>query len=262
MARRAELTVEDGLARLRLVRPEAGNAIDPEMVDALRSASEDCTAAAPELRALLISAEGRAFSFGGDLHYFAARPERLAEELDAMIGSYHVALGLLGELPVPIVCAAQGGAAGGGLGLLWVADVVIAADDLKVAAGFPRLGLSGDGGSSWWLPRLVGMRRARELLIGGRVLSAEEALEWGLVSRVVPRDRLEAEALAVAHELAAGPTVAYGELRALLAGSFSVDLAEGLRAEWEAMVRTGDTADAPEGIAAFVEKRTPRFEGR
>jgi enoyl-CoA hydratase/carnithine racemase len=261
MARRAELTVEDGLARLRLVRPEASNAIDPEMVAALRAAAEDC-AAAPGVRALLISAEGDAFTVGGDLRFFAARPDTIAQDLDSMIGDYHVALGLLGELPVPVVCAAQGGAAGGGLGLLWVADVVIAADDLKVATGFAGVGLSGDGGSSWWLPRLVGIRRARELLVGGRVLSAQEALEWGLVGRVVPRAQLEAEALVAARELAAGPTVAYGEMRRLLARSMSLSIAEGLHAEWEAMIRTGGTHDAPEAITAFVEKRAPRFEGR
>lgn len=260
MARRAELTVEEGVARLRLVRADAGNAIDPEMVRGLGEAVAAC-AEAGGVRALLISADGPSFTVGGDLVHFASDLERLPQELDEMVGGYHEALGTLAELPVPIVCAVQGGAAGGGLGLLWCADVVVAAEDLKLATGFARLGLNGDGGSSWWLPRLVGMPRARELLIGGRVLNAAEALEWGLIGRVVPLAELEAEALAVAFELAAGPTVALTEIRRLLAGSGARSLHEGLAAEHEAMIRAGGTADAREGIAAFVERRAPRFGG-
>jgi 2-(1,2-epoxy-1,2-dihydrophenyl)acetyl-CoA isomerase len=260
MARRAELTVEDTVAHLRLVRAGAGNAIDPDMVRALEDVVARCASDA-EVRALLISAEGRAFTVGGDLDHFAARLNRLPEELDEMIASYHATLLRLAELPVPVVCAVHGGVGGGGLGLLWCADVVLAADDAKLATGFARLGLSGDGGSSWWLPRLVGMPRARELLVRGRVLSAAEAADWGLVSRVVPRDRLEEEARTVAQELAVGPTAALAEMRRLLARSGSAPLAEGLAAEREACVRCGATADAREGIAAFVDRRVPRFEG-
>jgi 2-(1,2-epoxy-1,2-dihydrophenyl)acetyl-CoA isomerase len=261
MARRAELTVDDGVARLRLVRADAGNAIDPAMVAAIDDAVSACAANAA-VRAVLICADGPAFSVGGDLRHFIDRRDRLPEELDAMIGTYHETLARLAELPLPVVCAVQGGAAGGGLGLLWCADVVLAADDLKLATGFARLALSGDGGSSWWLPRLVGMRRARELMLGGRVLSAPEALEWGLVTRIVKPDQLEDEALAVAREFAAGPTQAYGEMRRLLARSLSTPLAAQLAYERQACVRCGATADAREGIAAFVERRAPRFEGR
>lgn len=260
MARRVELIVEDGVARLRLVRAEAANAIDPEGMRALHGAVVKCAADA-SVRAVLISAEGPAFTVGGDLRHLGAKLDRLPEELDEMVGTYHATLAQLAELPVPVVCAVQGGVGGGGLGLLWCADIVLAADDAKLAHGFAALGLSGDGGSSWWLPRLVGMRRARELLIGGRVLSAAEAEEWGLVSRVVPLERLEHQALAVTRELAAGPTVAYGEMRRLLARSLAVELEQGLTAEREAGVRCGATADAREGIAAFVERRQPRFEG-
>jgi 2-(1,2-epoxy-1,2-dihydrophenyl)acetyl-CoA isomerase len=260
-ARRAELTVEDGIARLRLVRADAHNAIDPAWVQAVDDGITACDAD-PSVRALLICAEGPTFSVGGDLNHFAANLERLSDALDEMIGPYHRSLALLAELPVPVVCAVQGGVGGGGLGLLWCADVVLAADDMKLATGFARLGLSGDGGSSWWLPRLVGIRRARELMLGGRVLSAAEALEWGLVNRVVERERLESEALALMRELAAGPTAAYGEMRQLLARSGSISLADGLDAELDACRRGGATADAREGIAAFVERRAPRFQAR
>lgn len=259
--RRVELQVADGVAELRLSRPDALNAIDPAMIGALDDAATACAEDAT-VRSLLISAEGDAFTVGGDLRHFAARLDRLDEELDEMIGPFHSALARLGQLPVPIVCAVQGAAAGGGLGLLWCADVVIAADDAKIATGFAAIALSGDGGSSWYLPRIVGLRRAQQLMLDGRVLSAAEARDWDLVSRVVPRDRLETESRNEARRLAEGPTRAYGEMRRLLRRASSSTLEEGLAAEREAMARGGSTADAREGIAAFVERRTPRFEGR
>jgi 2-(1,2-epoxy-1,2-dihydrophenyl)acetyl-CoA isomerase len=259
--RRVDLAVDQGVARLRLVRDDGLNAIDPAWVSALESAVDACERD-EGLRALLISAEGRAFTVGGDLRHFASELDRLPEALDEMTRPYHAVLARLAELPVPIVCAVQGAVAGGGLGLLWCSDVVLATEDVKLATGFRRLGLSGDGGSSWWLPRLVGMPRARQLLLGGRILSATEAGEWGLVTRVVARDRLHDEALAEARDLASGPTLALGEMRRLLARALSVDVHEGLRTELEALLTTGATADAREGIAAFAGRREPGFTGQ
>jgi 2-(1,2-epoxy-1,2-dihydrophenyl)acetyl-CoA isomerase len=259
-SRRFDLTVDDGLARLRLVREDGVNAIDPEWVAALGAAVEECERL-PGVRALLVSAEGSAFSVGGDLRHFGEQADRLPDALEEMVAPYHEVLGRLARLPIPVVCAVHGAAAGGALGLLWCADVVLIAGDAKLATGFARLGLSGDGGSSWWLPRLVGIVRARELMLGGRILSGTEAAEWGLVTRAVPADRLEAEALTAARDLAAGPTLAYGEMRRLLARSLSVDVEAGLAAELAACVRTGATADAREGVHAFGERRDPRFRG-
>jgi 2-(1,2-epoxy-1,2-dihydrophenyl)acetyl-CoA isomerase len=261
VSERASLQVEDGLARLELVRAGERNAIDPAMVQTLAAAVAAC-AAAPALRALLICADGPAFSVGGDLRHLATHLDRLPDELEAMITPYHRTLATLAQLPLPVVCAVQGPIAGGGLGLLWCADVVIASEDARLSTAFARLGLSGDGGGSWWLPRLVGMRRARQLLLGGRELSATEALEWGLVDRVVGAQELRAQALLAARELARGPTTAYGELRRLLVGALERPLAAGLDAERDACVRTSATADAREGIAAFSAGRAPRFGGR
>lgn len=257
---RVRLDVEDGLARLRLVRSDAHNAIDPAMVVGLDEAISDC-ATRSGVRALLVTANGPSFTVGGDLDYFAEQLDTLPAGLEEMIGRFHAALQRLWEFDVPVVCSAQGAAAGGGLGLLWCADFVVAADDLKVATGFARIGLSGDGGSTWHLPRLVGLRRARQLIMGGEVLDAAQALEWGLVDRVVPAARLEAEALALARELADGATVALGAQRRLLRDSFGRTLAEQLAAELEAMARTGATTDAREGISAFGQRRAPRFHG-
>lgn len=248
-----------GLARLRLAWPEGRNGIDPAMVAALAAAAAQLRHG--DHRALLIDSEGPIFTVGGDLGYFATRTDDLAAALDAVIPTYHEALAILSELPLPVVAAVRGAAAGGGLGLVWCADIVLAADDARLAAGFARLGLTGDGGSSWWLPRLVGLRRAQALLIGGRVLDAQTALDWGLVTEVVPAADLPARALQVATELAAGPTRGLAGIRALLRESATRTLREQLAAESAAMSASGATADAVEGVRAFAERRPPRFSG-
>jgi 2-(1,2-epoxy-1,2-dihydrophenyl)acetyl-CoA isomerase len=258
---RVRLSIAGGVAEIRLTGADRHNAIDPPFIAELREAVAGATA--PEAaRAILVCADGPSFTVGGDLDHFTANAGRLSPELEAMIEPFHVALAGLAEAEIPVVCAVQGPAAGGGLGLLWGSDVVIAADDLKVATGFARIALSGDGGSSWHLPRLVGQRRARELILEGRVLNAAEALDWGLVTRVVPRGELDGEARADATRLAAGPTAAFRRMKALLRASGERSLRDGLAAELEAMKATGSTEDAREGITAFTERRKPEFRGR
>lgn len=262
---RVALEIVDGLAHLRLARPEQRNGIDLAMVQALAAALDLVTKELEQdrVRALLISADGPAFTVGGDLRHLAGELERLPDELQIMIDSYHrEVLGRLAELPVPVIAAAQGAAAGGGLGLLWVADVVVASDDLRIATGFVHLALSGDGGSSWHLPRLVGLPRARELILGGRVLDAAEAYEWGLVGQVVPKAELAEVALERARALAAGPTHALARMKRLLLDSSTASYHEQLLAERDAIVDCARTGDAAEGIRAFGERRAPRFTGR
>ncbi|WP_372790413.1 enoyl-CoA hydratase/isomerase family protein [Paraconexibacter sp.] len=266
---RVGLSVDDrvGLAELRLERPDAGNAIDPAWVSAFRSVVEQIAVRAEDggdgrVRAVLISAAGSAFTVGGDLRHFAAHREDLAAELNAMVPPFHDALLRLAELPVPVVAAVQGPVAGGGLGLAWCSDVVLAAPQARFATGFHLLGLSGDGASSWWLPRLVGLRRAQQMLLQGRVLDADEALEWGLISEVVPSDELAARARSVAVGLAEGPTLALGRIRALLRDASETTLAEHYAREAREIVACGDTRDAVEGTAAFAERRPPEFRGR
>jgi 2-(1,2-epoxy-1,2-dihydrophenyl)acetyl-CoA isomerase len=254
------LTVGDSVARLTLSRPEANNAINDEMVVGLATAMDELDRAAP--RVVLLRAQGAHFTVGGDLEQLAAQVDRLPDLLDEIVPSYHQVLGRLAGLDVPVVCAAQGVVAGGGLGLMWCADLVIAATDLRLATGFAGLGLSGDGGSSWVLPRLLGQRRARQLLLHGRRIDAEEALAWGLVDELVERDRLESEAERRAAELASGPTVAYGHIKRLLRASDQNTFAEQLEAERTGMVATAATEDARAGILSFAKRRRPEFQGR
>jgi enoyl-CoA hydratase/carnithine racemase len=250
MSARVTLSFEGGIARLTLVREEARNAIDPAMVEALAAGTQE-VAERDDLRALLIRASGPSFSVGGDLRYLGARADRLPEELEPMVGLYHEALARIAELPVPVVCGARGSVAGGALGLLWCADVTIVAQDIKIASGFLELGLSGDGGSTWWLPRLVGVQRARQLLLQGRLITGEEAAEWGLVTMAVPAGDVDPEAERAVRALAERPTKAYAETRGLLANAFARDLREGLKSEHEAMLRTAATGEARARIARF-----------
>jgi 2-(1,2-epoxy-1,2-dihydrophenyl)acetyl-CoA isomerase len=254
-------SVADGVGVITLNRPQARNAIDPAFTEDLDEAVRRC-AADQAVRAALIRAEGPSFTVGGDVAAMAGTPPaELPALLSRITGTYHATLQVLDQLPVPVVTAVHGAVAGGGLGLVYVADVVLAAESTRFAAGFAGLGLSVDSGGTWFLPRLIGTRRAAELCLGQRVLSAREAAEWGLISRVVRDEDLTAEAETAARALAAGPTRALGEIRTLLRRSPDADLGGQLRAESEALARTGVTRDAVHGIASFMAKAAPGFEG-
>jgi 2-(1,2-epoxy-1,2-dihydrophenyl)acetyl-CoA isomerase len=179
-----------------------------------------------------------------------------------MIDVYHLALDRLTRIDAPVVCAVRGAAAGGGLGLLHAADVVVAAEDAKFALGYAALGLPSDGGNTWFLPRLVGLRRAQQLMLLNRVLTGPEALDWGLITELVPAAEVEARARQLAGQLAAGPTRAFGRMKRLLRDSWAADLPGQLAAETEQMAQAGASDDAAEGIAAFMAKRRPTFYGR
>ena len=248
------------LALVRLARPEAGNAINHEMVRGLAAAMDELEGTSA--RALLVSGDGSHFTVGGDLEQLAAAGDALSDELRELVPLYHRVLIRLAELDIPVVCATQGVVGGGGLGLLWCADVVIAASDLRLVTGFAGLGLSGDGGSSWALPRIVGRRRARQLLLLGQQLDAAQALDWGLVDQVVEPERLESEARAQAARLAAGPTIAYWHIKRLLRSSDRHTLAEQLEAERAAIVACATSEDAREGVLSFAQRRQPELKGR
>lgn len=249
------------VARIVLARPEAHNPIDVPFVSEFGRAVHAC-AADPTVRVVLIAADGPNFTVGGDRDAMAEHLDDMAEQLGTQVGPWHCALTDLAELMVPVVCAVQGAVAGGGLGMLYASDVVIAADDLRLATAFARLGISGDGGSSWALPRMVGLRRAMQLLLRSRVLDASEALEWQLVDEVVEVAALRNRAEAVAGELAAGPTVAYGHLRRLVRESWDRSWPEQLAAERAAAVACGLTEDCREGVKGLLERRAPQFRGR
>jgi 2-(1,2-epoxy-1,2-dihydrophenyl)acetyl-CoA isomerase len=256
------LDIVDGVATIRLNRPDQGNAINEEMAADLEEASTRI-AETSGLRAVLIAGNGPNFTIGGDVNLFANTPhQELPGKLRRMIDGYHRAIDRLTSIDAPVVAAMRGAAAGGGLGLLYSADIVIASNDARFALGYGALGLTSDGGNTWFLPRMVGMRRAQELFLLNRRLTAQEALEFGLVSRLVPDDAVEAEAMALASKLAAGPTQAYGAMRRMLRKSFETSLGAQLEAEMQSIVVVSRSDDAREGIAAFASRRRPNFRGR
>ena len=178
---------------MRLNRPDKGNAIDESMAADLAEAATQI-AERPDVRAVLIAGNGPNFTVGGDLGLFAGTArEQLPNRLRRMIDSYHLAIERLTSIDAPVVAAVRGGAGGGGLGLLYAADIVVAADDARFALGYGALGLTADGGNTWFLPRMVGMRRAQELFLLNRRLTAQEALAFGLVSRLAPGDAVRAK---------------------------------------------------------------------
>ncbi len=250
----------DGLARLTLNRPDASNAIDLATAEALDDAAS-VLRADESVRAVLLSGAGPRFCAGGDVRSFADAGDDLDQALTRILRPLHAAVDTLGQLDAPVVAAVQGSAAGAGLSLAAGADVVLAAASTKFVMAYTGIGLVPDGGSTWYLPRIVGLRRALDLALTNRVLSADEACEWGLVSRVVADDALEAEALALATALAAGPTRALGAAKRLLRESLARDLEGQLAHESELMVIAGESDDGREGVAAFTEKRPPTFRG-
>jgi 2-(1,2-epoxy-1,2-dihydrophenyl)acetyl-CoA isomerase len=258
-ANRVRFEVESDVARLTLCAPQRRNAQDLEWLREFLAAVEACAAEQP--RAVLIDAEGTVFTAGGDLRHLGRRLDDLETALGEMVRPFHAALAMLAQLDAPIVIALQGPIAGGGTGLLWVADFVLAAPQARIIPGFRSIATSGDGGGSWWLPRLVGPRRALQLLMEGRELDAEEALEWGLVTEIVPAEELAERAKDRVAELAAGPTVAYGQVRRLVRDSFGHGFAEHLDRETEAMLVCARSEDTREGIASLLERRPAHFGG-
>jgi 2-(1,2-epoxy-1,2-dihydrophenyl)acetyl-CoA isomerase len=255
-------TDEHGVATIRLTRPEAGNAIDPRFTEDLDEATFRA-AEDPAVRAVLLCADGPRFSVGGDLAVLGdLEPDTLPDVLRQMIDTYHLALERLTEIDAPVVTAVRGAAAGGGLGMLHVADVVVIDEAASLALGYGALGLVADGLNSWYLPRTVGLRRAQELFLLNRPFTGAEAVTWGLATEAVPADDVEERAAALARRLAAGPTRAMGRMKRLLREAHCTTLPTQSRAEVVAMIDAAADEDATAGVPAFRAGHRPVFRGR
>ncbi len=255
----------DGLAHVTLSRPERRNALDLAQGRDLEAVTAQI-AADPAVRAVLIDAEGPAFHVGGDLKYFAEAaaesPTAMASALRSLTALAHAAAERLSRGPAPVVIAVQGTAAGGGMSLVMGGDLVFAGEAAAFTMAYTAAGLTPDLSSSWYLPKLVGLRRAQELILTNRKLSAWEAKEWGLITDVLPDEALADHALEVAQRLAAGPTRAFAGAKALLRRSYTQPLEAQMADESEMIAAMAATKDARDGIAAFVAKQQPTFEGR
>jgi 2-(1,2-epoxy-1,2-dihydrophenyl)acetyl-CoA isomerase len=252
--------VRDGLAHLTLNRPKAANAFN---LDLAREFLETATICAEDsaIRAVLLTGAGRMFSAGGDLKDFSAAEDQIPRRVADTAGALHAAIVKFARMNAPIVAAVNGPAAGAGMSLVCMADIAIAAESAHFTMAYTAAGLTPDGSSTYFLPRIVGIRRAREMMLTNRRLSAAEAHTWGIVERVVPDADLMTEAEELARTLASGPTLAFGATKKLLLASQTAELEDQLDAETRAIVSMTTTSDGHEGVTAFREKRLPNFKG-
>lgn len=256
-----DLKIADGVARVVLNRPDAGNPFDGAFCAELRDITTEI-AGDPAVRAVLIEARGKFFSVGGDLNAFSRHLERLPEKILEWTSTIHVALARLARMDAPLVAAVQGTAMGGGVALLAQCDLVYCARSAKLGSAFTGIGYSCDSGTSAGLAARMGIARARRFVLLAEVLGAEQAAQAGLVDHVVDDHQVLAEAEQAALRLARGPTRAYGEIRRLFARSLAQPLEAQLEDEAQALARVARTEDAREGIRAFGEKRKPTFRGQ
>lgn len=260
-------SIEGGIATLTMNRPEARNAMSGEMMAALERATERL-AADSAVRCVVLTGAGGAFCAGGDVkgqaRAAAARSSRAQVSVESRIQGLRAGMELtrmLHEMPKPTLAVIPGAAAGAGLSLALACDLRVALTTAKLTTAFSKVGASGDYGGSYFLPRLVGAAKARELYFTADVISGEEAARLGLVNYAFPAETFESEARAFAEKLAALPTIAVGYMKKNLNAADHASLAEVMDLEAAHMVRTMMTEDHARAAQAFVDKRAPRFEG-
>lgn len=257
-----ELDIQDGLARLTLNRPDASNGMNADLLRALCDAIMACHGE-PGVRTVLLTGRGKNFCAGGDVHTFASKGEGMPDYLRVATALLQNAVTGLLRLAAPVVTAVQGFAAGGGgFGLVCASDLVIAGQSAKFLPGATRVGMAPDAGVSVTLPRIVGFRRAAEIILTNPILSATEAKEIGLINRVVPDTELESAASTWAREIAKGAPKAMAAAKRMLWAGLGTGIDACLSEEARTVSELSGTADAREGLAAVIGRRPPVFTGR
>ena len=252
------LTKEDKVATVTLNRPEFNNAIDLNLVKDLYDAFKDCHHDS-SIRSVIFTGNGTMFSAGGDLSLFKKNADNLGPLVTDMTAYFHQAITLMHRMEKPIITAINGTAAGGGLSLAISGDIVISSDQAKFSCAYTAAGLSPDGSMTYVLPRLIGMKKTKELMITNRRFLPDEALNMGMIDEVVKHDQLNKTALDMATTLANGATKAYGAVKSLLAETFSSSLESHLEQEARFLNIRAQSKDGKEGVKAFIEKRKPNF---
>lgn len=247
-------------AFITLNRPEAFNALNLAVCKELMHAANRCDES-PDIRAVVLTGAGKAFSAGGDLKFFAGLGAQLSAVLKEMTAYFHAAVSRLARMDKPLITAVNGLAAGAGMSFAIIGDIIYAAEGASFTAAYTAAGLSPDGAMSYLLPRMIGLSRSRELILTNRRLKASEALDWGLVNRVVPDGDLLSEVALLAKSFAEGPTRSFGMAKRLLNESFSTTLETQMEHEARGIAELAKTSDGVEGINAFAGKRRPLFSG-
>lgn len=254
------LEVNDGIAVMTLNRPSAANGMNLETMKALYDAAMRCHRQ-PGLRVVRLRGAGKNFCAGGDVREFAGQGEGIPDYMREVTAYLQAAVGVLIRLNAIVITEVQGYAAGGGgLGLVCASDIVLAGASAKFLAGATRVAMVPDGGASLILPQLVGFRRAMEILVTNRTIAAQEALDIGLITRVVADDALDSEARAMAESVAKGAPLALANMKRLLWNGIGVETALPEEARTQSLL--AGTSDAFEGLRAVIEKRPPNFTGR
>jgi 2-(1,2-epoxy-1,2-dihydrophenyl)acetyl-CoA isomerase len=251
------LDVRDGVATVTLNQPEAANALSMAMGRDLLEVALHCEAD-PQVRAVVVTGAGKHFGFGGDIRGMAEQGDAVGGYLNELTTYIHAAISAFTRMRSPVVAAVNGTAAGGSVGLVCMADLAIAGRSSKFSLAYTGIGLAPDCGTSFLLPRVVGRRRALELFLTNRALTADEALAWGLVNQVVEDAEVLAQARALAARFAAGPTDSYGAVKRLM-NSTDPGLEAQMAAEGRAIAAQARHPDGIEGVRAFVEKRKPKY---
>lgn len=255
-----EVTRDGGVARIAFDRPEAHNSLDERMVDELADVAHTVVSD-DDVRCIALTGNGPVFNTGADLTTLSGDGSD-EPRLRTLAGGLHEFVGQLLRAPKPVVTGVNGVAAGGGLGPAICGDVVLVAESARLEFAYPRIGLSADGASTYLLPRLVGLRRAQKLIFRDEPVPADEAVEIGLATEAVPDDDLEDRLAEEAERLAAGPTLAYGATKRLLAESFGNGPTEQMAKEGDVIAGLTDTEDFSRGHAAFGGDDDPEFVGR
>lgn len=256
------VTVElaDAVGRLVLDRSESNNSMTDETARAMKEAAIDLSTD-DDVRCIVLTGAGATFNTGADLSMLSG-DDSDARTLKTTAGELHEFVVQLSTAPKPVLCAVNGVVAGGGIGPALCGDVVLMAGSARFEFAYPAIGLSADGGSSYFLPRLVGLREAQRIAMRNEPVDAAEAVDLGLVTERVPDDEFDARVREEAAALAAGPTKAHAETRRLLRTSFEHGLEAQLSREAERIAGLADTGDYQRGLEAFFEKAEPEFEGR
>ena len=250
---------QGAIARIGLNRPDAANGLDSRMASELKQAAQECDAD-PQLKVVILSASGRFFCAGGDLKEMLSHGDEIGPAAQALADDFHAAISTLSRMQAVLIIAVNGVAAGGGFSLALIGDVVLAAESASFTMAYTRAGLCPDGASSYFLPRLVGLRKAQELMLCNPTLDAHQACEIGLVTRVVADEGLTAEADRLAQEFAAGARLSAAYARKLLLASAGNDLETQMTLEGQLLAQCAASPDGREGIQAFVDKRKPDFK--
>lgn len=255
-----KLEIEKGIATLTLNRPESYNALSLELAQELLNVILECEQN-EKVKVVILTGAGKAFCAGGDVKEFHRNMDNASLYLKRLTGQLHKSIAKICRMPKPVIAAVNGVAAGGGFSLSLACDLTIAAESAKFVTAYSDIAASPDLGMTYFLPRLIGSKKAFELALVKKILTAQEAKKWGIINHLVPDDKLLPEVRKIAEQLAGNSSSAIGSTKRLFQLSWSQSLETQMENESEFISRAGASQDFKEGVTAFIQRRKPKFKG-